>query len=86
MPTYEYECKGCRNRFELRRGFHDQSQATCPKCESEAHRLFSAVPVIFKGSGFYVTDSRGPDPSESGGGEKVGSAAKDDTASTALDN
>lgn len=59
MPTYEYECPVCSCRFELRRSFSDSSPAKCPKCQKESRRLFSPVPIIFKGSGFYVTDHKG---------------------------
>lgn len=58
MPIYEYECKGCWLRFEIRKPFGENSRASCPWCQSEAHRIFSPVPIIFKGPGFYVTDNR----------------------------
>lgn len=56
MPIYEYECSCCGARFEQRRSFTEDGGALCPRCQGHAHRLLSAVPVIFKGSGFYVTD------------------------------
>ena len=59
MPTYEFECPKCSNRFEQRRSFTDESKVKCPKCQQEARRVFSPVPIIFKGSGFYVTDNKG---------------------------
>ncbi len=59
LPIYEYECTCCPSRFELKRGFHDDSPVSCPKCGGKARKLFSSVPIIFKGSGFYVTDHRG---------------------------
>ena len=58
MPIYEYECKGCSLRFELKRRFSDDGGASCPQCQGEAQRLFSPVPIIFKSPGFYITDSR----------------------------
>lgn len=58
MPVYEYECLNCAERFEVRRGFDDSSSVSCPRCKCEARRIFSPVPIIFKGSGFYVTDNR----------------------------
>ena len=58
MPIYEYECLHCGHRFELRQGFHDQPQADCPQCKKESKRVFHPAPIIFKGSGFYVTDHR----------------------------
>jgi putative FmdB family regulatory protein len=59
LPIYEYECTCCPSRFELRRGFHDDTPVSCPNCGGRANQRFSSVPIIFKGSGFYVTDSRG---------------------------
>ena len=58
MPIYEYECERCSFRFELKKHFSDDGSASCPRCQGEARRLFSPVPIIFKGAGFYVTDSR----------------------------
>ncbi len=58
MPIYEYECDCCRHRFEKKQRFYDEAIATCPQCEGKAHRVLSPIPTIFKGSGFYVTDSR----------------------------
>ena len=56
MPVYEYECKTCRHRFDLRQGFDSDPVADCPECGGLAGRRISLVPVIFKGSGWYVTD------------------------------
>lgn len=58
MPVYEYECPRCKLRLELKRGFDEESPVACPQCGSNTRRIFSPVPVIFKGSGFYSTDSR----------------------------
>ncbi len=59
MPIYEYECFCCLHRFELKRSFGENGPVSCPQCGSNAQRIFSPVPVIFKGSGFYSTDNRG---------------------------
>ena len=72
MPIYEYECEKCSLRFELKRHFGEDGGSSCPRCASEARRLFSAVPIIFKGSGFYVTDSRKTNPADDGNVSKVG--------------
>ena len=56
MPIYEYECVACSEKFEVRRGFHDEVQANCPDCKGAGKRMFSPVTVIYKGSGFYTTD------------------------------
>ncbi len=58
MPVYEYECKKCRHRFELKRSFGEDGSANCPICGARTVRIFTSVPVIFKGSGFYITDHR----------------------------
>ena len=58
MPIYEYECGKCAHHFDLRRRFGEDGGAICPLCNSQAQKVFSAVPVLFKGSGFYVTDYR----------------------------
>ncbi len=59
MPIYEYECEICACRFELKRRFdEDEGSHYCPQCQGKVRRLFSAPAIIFKGSGFYVTDSR----------------------------
>ena len=56
MPTYEYQCGACQHRFELRQGYDADTVMDCPVCDAQAKRLISLVPVIFKGSGWYVTD------------------------------
>ncbi len=63
MPTYEYVCEDCSTEFEMRRSFEDTSAATCPQCEGGARRVFRPAHIIFKDSGFYVTDSRESAPS-----------------------
>lgn len=57
MPIYDYECKACSLRFEVKKRFDESVDANCPQCCGEARRLFSPVPIVFKGSGFYVTDN-----------------------------
>lgn len=59
LPIYEYECTCCSSRFELKQSFSENGPAPCPRCGCTAERIFSPVPIIFKGSGFYTTDSRG---------------------------
>jgi putative FmdB family regulatory protein len=58
MPTYDFECVKCHHRFEEKRSFSDNGNADCPRCHCQARRLFTPAPIIFKGSGFYVTDHR----------------------------
>lgn len=59
MPTYEYECLACHERVEAVQKFADPSLTTCELCGGELRKVFSAVGIVFKGSGFYKNDSRG---------------------------
>lgn len=63
MPIYEYECSTCGMHFERRQSFGDNSVPTCPNGHNGVHRVFSAPGIVFKGSGWYVTDSRKSSPS-----------------------
>jgi putative FmdB family regulatory protein len=58
MPLYDYECESCSHKFELRRSYSEGANAKCPSCQCTAQRVFVPVPIVFKGSGFYVTDYR----------------------------
>src|SRR5215470_6155265 len=60
MPTYQYACTNtdCGNRFELVQKFTDPAASECPVCEGPVRKVYSSVGVVFKGSGFYRTDSR----------------------------
>ncbi len=58
MPTYSYACTECGNRFDAVQAFSDDSLTSCPKCSGRLRKLFGSVGVVFKGSGFYRTDSR----------------------------
>jgi putative FmdB family regulatory protein len=90
MPIYAYECKECGVRFERRQSFSDDPVKICPECEGEVHRLIQPAGIIFKGSGFYVTDNRGSKsslttPAKSEGKESKesgGEAKKSDSSSS----
>ena len=56
MPRYDYECQNCHHLFEVKQSFSSEPVATCPNCGKDARRVFHAVPIVFKGSGFYVND------------------------------
>lgn len=58
MPTYSYACTECDNKFDVVQSFTDDSMTACPSCEGRLRKLFGKVGVVFKGSGFYRTDSR----------------------------
>lgn len=57
MPTYQYACNACEHEFEAFQSFSDASFTQCPECKGEIRKVYSAVGVVFKGSGFYKTDS-----------------------------
>ena len=58
MPTYVYACDSCGTQFERFQSFKDEPLRTCPSCASAVRRVFQPVGIVFKGSGWYVTDSR----------------------------
>ena len=57
MPTYQYACTACGHEFEAIQSFSDDSLTECPECKGEIRKVYTAVGVVFKGSGFYKTDS-----------------------------
>ena len=78
MPTYAYACTSCDHRFEAVQSFSEDSLTSCPQCEGRLRKVFSAVGVVFKGSGFYRTDSRSGGSSATlpaGGAKEAGSTA-----------
>lgn len=58
MPTYSYACTDCDDRFDVVQAFTDDALSTCGKCSGRLRKIFGSVGVVFKGSGFYRTDSR----------------------------
>jgi len=88
VPTYAYACTACDHRFEIFQSFSEDSLTQCPQCEGRLRKLFNAVGVVFKGNGFYRTDSRKASssvPASSSSGSSVGpsAAAGDSGASKA---
>jgi putative FmdB family regulatory protein len=71
MPTYEYECKSCGHSFDIFQNMSDEPLKICPQCGNEIRRIINGgTGIIFKGSGFYVTDKKG------GGGTRTDSSPK----------
>lgn len=68
MPTYQYACSACGNEFDIVQRFSDDALTECPACAGELRKVFSAVGIVFKGSGFYRTDSRSSSSSTVGSG------------------
>ena len=66
MPTYQYRCSECNHFFEQFQSFSDDALTVCPECQGKLRKVFNAVGVVFKGSGFYRTDSRSSSSSDSG--------------------
>ena len=76
MPTYSYACTECDHRFDAVQSFSDDSLTVCPECQGRLRKVFNAVGVVFKGGGFYRTDSR------SGASSSVPSASSGDSSSS----
>ena len=85
MPTYTYQCNDCGTVFNKHLSFNDDpNQVTCPKNGSKhVHRIYSAPPVVFKGSGFYVTDHSASKSSYTNGSKDKSAEAKPKTESKA---
>jgi putative FmdB family regulatory protein len=92
LPTYEYHCDTCDTNFDVVQSFHDDALTQCPTCGSPVRKVFGNVGIVFKGSGFYKTDSRDggkaktavnePSPSSSDG-DNSGSKPADASPSSA---
>lgn len=87
MPTYQYACTSCGDRLEVVQKFSDDPLTECPACHGTLRKVFSPVGVVFKGSGFYKTDSRSSrSSSKTGSGtsstESTPAASGSDSAST----
>jgi putative FmdB family regulatory protein len=82
VPTYSYACTECGNRFDAVQAFTDDSLTTCTKCEGKLRKLFNSVGVVFKGSGFYRTDSREAAKSASTGSAKSSANGSEKSASS----
>ncbi len=65
MPTYQYLCNECGHEFEVVQSFSDEAISTCEKCEGAVRKVYNSVGIVFKGSGFYKTDSRSSSNSKS---------------------
>ncbi|WP_314034962.1 FmdB family zinc ribbon protein [Dietzia sp. CH92] len=74
MPTYSYRCRDCDVAFDIQQSFDEDSLTVCPQCEGGLRKLFNTVGVVFKGSGFYRTDSRGEGGSSGSGSSGSGSS------------
>ncbi|MGW6912806.1 FmdB family zinc ribbon protein [Kitasatospora sp. NPDC054939] len=82
MPTYQYQCTECGNGLEAVQKFTDEALTTCPDCQGKLRKIFSAVGVVFKGSGFYRTDSRSSSSSSVGSGSSSASSSPSSSSSS----
>ena len=80
MPTYQYACTECGHAFEQFQSFSEDSLTVCPECNGRLRKLFNAVGVVFKGSGFYRTDSRTDSRSAADKGSSAGSSTGSSSA------
>jgi putative FmdB family regulatory protein len=87
MPLYDYRCAACGKLTEVRHGFNDTHLEPCQHCGGALNRVFNPAPIVFKGSGFYVTDSRSsskssaPASSESPGSSSSKSSSSESSSS-----
>ena len=78
MPKYQYQCKDCGEALEVQQSFTDDALTVCPNCGGDLRKVFNAVGVVFKGSGFYRNDSR----SSSSSSDAAKPAAKESSTSS----
>lgn len=83
MPTYQYSCTECGHFFEAVQSFSEDSLTVCPECDGRLRKVFNAVGVVFKGSGFYRTDSRGSSSATSTAASPSSSGSSTGESSTA---
>ncbi|NKZ01716.1 FmdB family zinc ribbon protein [Nocardiopsis alborubida] len=97
MPTYQYACTECGAQMEVVQSFSDDALTVCPECEGRLRKVYSAVGIVFKGSGFYRTDSgkssnssvltgSGSGESKDGGNSGSGDSGSTDSSSTSSDS
>jgi putative FmdB family regulatory protein len=84
VPTYQYACTECGHNFDIVQSFSDDSLSVCPECGGRLRKVFNAVGVVFKGSGFYRTDSREAKTSgkSTSDGSSTSTGSGDSTSST----
>jgi putative FmdB family regulatory protein len=87
VPTYQYQCSDCGEALEVHQSFSDDALTVCPECEGRLRKVFNAVGVVFKGSGFYRNDSRGTSSTSDAGSstskDSSSGATKRDSGSSA---
>ncbi|MFY1619206.1 FmdB family zinc ribbon protein [Micromonospora sp. WMMD736] len=82
MPTYQYACTACGNQLEAVQSFSDEPLTECPACQGRLRKVFNSVGIVFKGSGFYRTDSRASGSETSAGGTATKPAKSESSSSS----
>ncbi|GAB3128481.1 hypothetical protein GCM10027160_54060 [Streptomyces calidiresistens] len=82
MPTYQYQCTACGDGLEVVQKFTDDALTECPACQGRLKKVFSAVGIVFKGSGFYRNDSRGATSGSAPAGGEKKNGTKESTSSS----
>ncbi|APU40660.1 MULTISPECIES: FmdB family zinc ribbon protein [unclassified Streptomyces] len=83
MPTYQYQCTECGEGLEAVQKFTDDALTVCPNCDGRLKKVFSAVGIVFKGSGFYRNDSRGASSSSTPASKPAGSSSSSTSTAAA---
>ena len=83
MPTYQYSCTECGHAFEKVQSFSDDALTHCPECDGRLRKVFNAVGVVFKGSGFYRTDSRSGSSASAGAASSTSSSGSSTSGASA---
>ncbi|MBZ9638605.1 FmdB family zinc ribbon protein [Streptomyces sp. PSKA30] len=86
MPTYQYQCTECGEGLEAVQKFTDDALTECPNCGGRLKKVFSAVGIVFKGSGFYRNDSRGSSSSSSPASSKPSTSSSTSSSSSSSDS
>ncbi|MDT9697132.1 FmdB family zinc ribbon protein [Streptomyces sp. P17] len=86
MPTYQYQCTACGEGLEAVQKFTDDALTECPSCSGRLKKVFSAVGIVFKGSGFYRNDSRGSSSSSSPASSSKSASSSTSSTSTSSDS
>ncbi|UBU12516.1 FmdB family zinc ribbon protein [Nonomuraea gerenzanensis] len=82
MPTYQYACNDCGEQLEVVQKFTDDALTVCPNCQGNLRKVFSAVGIVFKGSGFYKTDNRSSSSSSSSSSTSTSSSSSKESKSS----
>jgi putative FmdB family regulatory protein len=85
MPTYQYLCTECGHEFEVVQSFSDDAISTCEKCQGAVRKVYNSVGIVFKGSGFYKTDSRSSSTSSTSVKSETKSESKSTTTTSSSD-